>query len=179
MEDDMNRIAICLVLAASLASTHPGIAQKRNVTQDVCADNGESFKGASPVTREVADEIFRFSKTVGVQPLRTVTNPIEQFVSQPIDLRRDEKDDLLVKGQDAMTGADNDWFWIVLHASKHPKVVLWTGGNCVAISRHRTQGYPDILGNWSSAAGYTITSEYQFDADKYVLYKKAESHLKH
>jgi hypothetical protein len=141
-------------------------------------ETGKSFAGARPVSEEVAEAILRFDKTIKIHPPPDGANPSELFQAKPICLTRTSSDDLVVKGDFPMTGADNDWFWIVLHAHNRPKAVLWVAGNGVYVTHKVTRGYRDLFANWSSAAGYTLTWKYRFDGEKYVLYQKTEKNWK-
>jgi hypothetical protein len=130
------------------------------------------------VSKEVAEAILKFDKTIGIHPPSDGASLSELLQAKAICLTGTSADDLVVKGDSPMTGADNDWFWIVLHAHSHPKAVLWVGGNGVYVTHHVTSGYRDLVATWSSAAGYTLTWKYRFDGEKYVLYQKTEKNWK-
>ena len=51
-------------------------------------------------------------------------DPSKMFRAAEIRLSNSKETDLIVLGQDWMTGADNDWFWLVGSANKSPRVVL-------------------------------------------------------
>jgi hypothetical protein len=87
--------------------------------------------------------------------------------------------DLIVRGSGAMTGADNEWFWLVRVVGGHPLVVLWTGGNSVSILTRRTNGLPDIETDWTSAAGYSLTWIYRYEGDQYKLVSKRTTYDRH
>jgi hypothetical protein len=79
--------------------------------------------------------------------------------------------DFVVTGHGAMTGADNDWFWVVRSAYKNPNVVLFAGGNSLELMKARVNGYRDIKSVWSSPSE-TGTKIYRFNGVRYKLWQE-------
>jgi hypothetical protein len=69
-----------------------------------------------------------------------------------------------------MTGADNDWFWLISSAHKKPHVILFVGGSSVEIELHSTRGYRDIISCFYTANS-TNKSAYRFNGQRYVCPK--------
>lgn len=98
-------------------------------------------------------------------------DPATMFRAAEVHLRNSEQTDLVVLGQDWMTGADNDWFWLVSSADKNPKVVLFVGGNSVELGHGLTNGYRNITSHFYTASGEVNQSLYRFDGTRYVRTK--------
>lgn len=67
-----------------------------------------------------------------------------------------------------MSGADNDWFWIVRSPLKQPKVILWCGGNSLELLDSKSGGYRDVRCTWSSASE-RVTRSYRYVKGRYRL----------
>jgi hypothetical protein len=98
-------------------------------------------------------------------------NPAHLFTAAEIDLGTSGDVDLIVEGGLLMSGADNDWFWIVRSAHKNPSIVLFAGGNSLEVLGAKTNGYRDIRSEWASASE-VITEIYKFDGVRYKPWKK-------
>ena len=94
--------------------------------------------------------------------------PAQLFTASETHLGVLSKEDLVVAGHGAMSGADNDWFWVVRSAYKSPKVVLFAGGYSLEFMKAKTNGYRDIRSVWSSPSE-TETKIYKFDGIRYKL----------
>jgi|SRR5579859_255676 len=99
------------------------------------------------------------------------SNPAQLFRAAAVHLSRTDDIDFVVRGIDWMSGADNDWFWIVRSAHTQPRVVLFVGGNSIELMRTRTNGYCNIRSDWSSPQE-TRDAVYHFDGRKYKLWKE-------
>ena len=83
---------------------------------------------------------------------------------------------LVVLGIPPMTGADNDWYWVVRSPKKDPKVVLFSGGYFFEVMNTKTNGYKDIRGVWNSPSEEDTTI-YHFDGTGYKVWKKQSKKL--
>ncbi|HEX8713694.1 MAG TPA: hypothetical protein VF730_17595 [Terracidiphilus sp.] len=80
--------------------------------------------------------------------------------------------DEVALGHDPMSGADNDWFWIVRRSPGRPKVILSANGLSLELLDSRTLGYKNIRTFWSAPSGVSITCIYHYDGKQYRLVHK-------
>ena len=80
--------------------------------------------------------------------------------------------DELVLGHYPMSGADNDWFWLVRPLHGRAQVILFASGLTLEILDSKTSGYKNIRTSWSAASGVTITCIYHYDGKQYQLVHK-------
>jgi hypothetical protein len=97
-------------------------------------------------------------------------DPAKMFRAAEIHLSNAKETDLIVLGQDWMTGADNDWFWLIGSANKNPHVVLFVGGNSVELKHSVTNGYRDITSHFYTAQDANV-SVYRYNGRRYVRTK--------
>lgn len=95
-----------------------------------------------------------------------------KFSVVKVHLSDSSEEDEVVLGSDPMSGADNDWFWIVRRLLGRTRVVLFAGGLSVELLNSRTLGYKNIRTSWSAASGLTITCIYHYDGTRYRLVHK-------
>ena len=69
-----------------------------------------------------------------------------------------------------MTGADNDWFWVVRSPRHNPSVVLFSGGDYLQLLNSGTNGLRDIRRLFSTASE-TRETIYKFDGTRYKIAK--------
>lgn len=100
-------------------------------------------------------------------------NPAQLFRAAEVHLSRLDEADLVVIGVGAMSGADQGWFWVVRSTRKDPNIILFAGGNSLALMDGRTNGYRDIRCVWSSPSE-TISTIYHFDGKEYKVWKKQQ-----
>jgi len=98
-------------------------------------------------------------------------HPAQMFRAAQVSLKDRNEVDAVVIGVCPMCGADQGWFWVVRSVYKNPKVVLFTGGNSLALLRSETNGYPNIR-SILSLASQTRNSVYRFDGQQYKLWKE-------
>ena len=79
-------------------------------------------------------------------------NISQYFEAQPINLAKVGDKELLIRGQGKISGADNDWYWIIASYKHHPRLILFTGCLSLEIQSTKTHGYDDILSLWNSAS---------------------------
>jgi hypothetical protein len=75
---------------------------------------------------------------------------------------------LVVGGVGRMSGADNDWFWIVQAPRRHPRIILWCGANSLEILATASDGHKDVRCTWYSASEKVVSS-YRYAAGRYRL----------
>jgi hypothetical protein len=107
--------------------------------------------------KEMSDRLANFDR----ERLRKIFRVAE------IHLSDSPERDKMVLGSDPLSGADNDWFWVIRFVSGRPRVTLFANGNCLEVLKTETSGLEDIRTVWSSAAGYTLTNIYHFDGVEY------------
>jgi hypothetical protein len=97
--------------------------------------------------------------------------PDQLFTATEIHLRSTSEVDLVVAGIPPMTGADNDWYWIIRSGHKNPKIILFMGCNGFKILKTMTNGYHDIRSFWGAGSG-SVTRLYKFNGIRYKLRKE-------
>jgi len=103
-------------------------------------------------------------------------DPNVLFKAFPLSLSGSPEKDYVVWGQAPLTGADNDWFWIVRSEPSTPRVVLFCGALTVKVVSTLHNSLEDIQCSWESPGGDGFTSHYRFNGQRYVLFKKTETH---
>jgi hypothetical protein len=88
-----------------------------------------------------------------------------------VDLGRPAEEDYVVLGSGPMTGADNNWFWILRVHEGKAKVLLFTNGLTIEILHRKTNGYFDIKESWGGNAGWG-NRFYQYTGSTFKLTKK-------
>ncbi len=101
---------------------------------------------------------------------------VRLFRATEVHLGPPNETDLLVAGIFPVTGADNDWYWVV-RSTPNPRVLLWVGCLSVKLLTRKTNGYRDVSTNWSSPQ-QDLDRVYRFDGSTYKLWKRtSEEHL--
>ncbi len=90
------------------------------------------------------------------------------FEASRIWLGHNRQAGLLVCGKGEMTGADNNWYWVVATPYTHPRVVLYEGSDGLTFLKSVHHGYRDIESGWAVAA-QSHDKIFHFDGDKYIL----------
>src|SRR6185312_4777591 len=67
-------------------------------------------------------------------------NPTQLFRAAEVYLSSSDEVGLVVIGIPPMTGADNDWFWVVRSPRHNPSVVLFSGGDYLQLLNSGTNG---------------------------------------
>jgi len=101
-------------------------------------------------------------------------NPVQLFRASEVHLEGSDEVDLVVAGVVPMSGADNDWYWVVLSPHTNPRIVLFAGCNTLELLGAKTNGYRNIRTSWSSAS-QTVVRSYRFDGKEYKLWKEKSS----
>lgn len=99
-----------------------------------------------------------------------------------VNLSRTEEKDYIVVGNPQpgaiVSGADNDWFWVVHSSQSGPHIVLFCGALTVSVLPQTHNSLQDIRCAWESPGGDGFIHDYRFNSQRYVLFKKAETHRK-
>jgi hypothetical protein len=104
---------------------------------------------------------------------KEVDNPAQLFRAVEVRLGLSEEVGLIVLGIPPMSGADNDWFWVVRSPGRNPKVILFVGGNSLELMDTTMNGYRDIRSTWSSPSE-TDETTYHFDGTTYKTFGKQD-----
>jgi hypothetical protein len=116
----------------------------------------------TPEAREAADALAGLDR----EGLRKIFSVVK------VHLSNSREEDEVVLGSPPMSGADNDWFWIVRRLPGRTRVVLFANGLSFELLGSRTFGYKDIRTSWGAASGFTITCIYHYDGTRYQLVHK-------
>jgi hypothetical protein len=103
-------------------------------------------------------------------------DPNVLFKAFPLSLSESPEKDYVIWGQAPLTGADNNWFWIVRSGASTPRVVLFCGALTVKVLSTLHNSLEDIQCSWESPGGDGFISHYRFNGQRYVLFKKTETH---
>jgi len=117
---------------------------------------------AALVTTDAGKQGLAFASAKGEPVLADLFRAVEVHLSASEDTA------LVVRGVGWMSGADNDWFWIVRSPQQQPKVILWCGGNSLELLDSKSGGYMDVRCTWSSASE-TVTRSYRYVEGRYRL----------
>lgn len=90
------------------------------------------------------------------------------FNAFPVNLSTGEEKDYVVVGKNRLTGADNDWFWVVRSISPRPHVVFFCSALTVGVLSSAHNSLQDIRCMWESPGGDGDIDDFQFDGRKYV-----------
>lgn len=101
------------------------------------------------------------------------STPDTWFHASVLHLSHSGNADLLIEGSFPMTGADNNWYWIVLSAYKNPRIVLFSGCLEVYVLHHRHNGYQDIK-TWWGAGNSAFDITFHFDGKEYKQWKRKD-----
>jgi hypothetical protein len=116
----------------------------------------------TPEARDAADRLEGLDR----DGLRKIFSVVK------IHLSDSSEEDEVVLGSLPLSGADNDWFWIVRRLPGHTQVVLFANGLSLELLNSRTFGYKNIRTSWNAASGLTITCIYHYDGAQYRLVHK-------
>ncbi len=143
-------------------------------------DENLGFDDAAPPSDILLDALLKTEEAKGDGETREVLSSLDResqrklFQVVRVDLGKAGEEDYIALGNGPMTGADNNWFWIIrVHQSK-AKVLLFTNGLTVEVLRRRTNGYFDIKESWAGNAG-SASRLYRYTGS---MYKVAKSQWK-
>jgi hypothetical protein len=171
-------VLICVCCAVEFAV---GQATKKSLKSGPSAfypdDENRGFDEADPPSDAVLDALL---KTQEAKENSDLLQKLDRdglrklFLVVQVHLAKSDETDEVVLGYDPMSGADCYWFWIVRDKGGHAQVLLFTNEYGIDLLNTRTNGYREIRGVWSSAAGYTITRVYQYNGNRYKLAHRYE-----
>ena len=118
----------------------------------------------TPEARESADELQKLRR----EEQRNLFRVVE------VHLAKQDEVHWIVSGSGPMSGADNDWFWVVREKGNQAEVLLFANGLVLSTLKSRTNDYKDIETSWSGASGPVITLLYQYDGKQYKLIHKQQ-----
>ena len=98
------------------------------------------------------------------------------FKAFPVRLSKSSERDYVVWGQKILSGADNDWFWVVRSMAPRPRVVLFCGALSVELLPGAHKSLQDIRCSWESPGGDGFIRDYQFNGQRYLLSRETETH---
>jgi len=97
-----------------------------------------------------------------------------------VNLSRTEERDYIIVGNPlsgaVLCGADNDWFWVLHSSPSGTHVVLFCSALTVSVLPNMHNALHDIHCAWESPGGDGFIHDYRFNGQRYVLFKKAETH---
>jgi hypothetical protein len=135
--------ALIVVSISPIAS-----GQKLSVRDNI---NSESFSGAPVSPKGVADAVIRFQFKQSLSKLDDVGQFEQNLQALPIEFGLPHERDYIVLGRGpGLTGADNDWFWLVRMLPSGPRVVLWLHCLNFAFDKGRTHGLLNLSNEWNS-----------------------------
>ena len=168
----LRRLAIAMLAVAASAPTSSaqnGCTHKRSFDgeQDPCLDNAfappPSVIASILATKAASDDYAEMKPA----DRRGVSDLFKGLV---VHLRNQQQNDMIVRGDPPMSGADNAWFWIVTSIANHPSA-FWVQGNAVTILRLRHHGYLDIQTDWA-AGSHRGTRIFRNDGHQYRLLRE-------
>ena len=100
------------------------------------------------------------------------------FNAFPVNLSTaaEEKDWVAVGKWEHLSGADNNWFWIVRSTSSGPHVVLFCSALTVGLLPGVHDSLHDIRCSWESPGGDGFIDDYRFNGQRYLLTKDTRTH---
>jgi len=164
---------LLLVLGAVGASASQ---EQPPIREQTLFRESEPFQHAVPLPQNVLQVLLRtreVKESLDSASAEQKSNLSQLFLATEVHLSGLDKIDFIVRGITPVTGADNDWFWVVNHLPSAPRVVLWAGCDSLEVLDGRTNGFKNIRCSWSSPS-LTITSDYHFNGQKYLLWKRRQ-----
>jgi hypothetical protein len=166
------RICIACVFLVLIVGflTAPGQSAQRAPEQTIFSDE-HPIQHPVPLSRDVLAALLKTENARGVVDGSHTDKPAELFRAAEVHLGDPDEVDLIVTGVPPMSGADNDWFWIVRSARKNPNVILFAGATSLELMNGKTLGLRDIRTVWYGASE-TYDVIYHFDGKVYKSWKK-------
>ena len=173
----MKRTLLAAFLAVFLLPSHAA-AQRRSSDQTSFCPDGPNDANLRPVAlpKSVLAALLNSKEARKErQYLKEEGQTAElakAFRGTKISLGNSQDSFFLVVGSPPISGADNDWFWIVRQSGEKASILLWAGGYCLNVEKTSNFGLRDLSTTWSSAST-TETANYVYDGKSYKLKKKA------
>jgi hypothetical protein len=134
-------------------------------------DENAGLKDAAPPTDIVLNALLKTAEARLTGTRLTELDRESQrkvFRVAQVDLGDAEEKDFIAVGSKPMTGADNEWFWIVRVRQGRASVLLFTGALSVSILPHKTNGRHDISSFWTMGAN-ELFRRYGYNGTVYKL----------
>lgn len=169
---------MCLVASISVAAQQSGNSAVHHSTVFAPDNENGGFEKAMPPSDLILNALLlniaksADTKSQGEELIRLDREAQrKRFRVVQIDLGDAKEEDYLALGSEPVTGADNDWFWIVQVTQGKATVLLFTGGLGVKLLPRKSNGHFDIRTYWSSAA-FEQTELYRYTGSVYKLVSK-------
>jgi hypothetical protein len=167
----------CLVCSASVveAQTHKRTTNREPTFFSPDYQENDPFAHARPPADDILAALLKTPEArenegalagLDREELRKLFSVVE------VHLAGSEEADEVVLGHVPLSGADNDWFWIVRRQDGHTRVILFANGLSIELLNSRTLGYKNIRTLWGAASGLTITCLYHYEGKRYRLVHK-------
>jgi hypothetical protein len=169
---------ICVVIAAAMAQTKRPVHEPTVFSAE--DEDTSAFRNALPPSNAVLDALL---KTTEAQQSADELQKMgreeqrELFHVVPMHLSRPDEVDWIVLGSGPMSGADNEWYWVVHQVGKREEVLLFANGLALNVLWSRTNGYKDIETSWAGNLGYEVDRYFHYDGTRYKLVREHTSKL--
>jgi hypothetical protein len=169
---------ICVVIAAAMAQTKRPVHEPTVFSAE--DEDTSAFRNALPPSNAVLDALL---KTTEAQQSADELQKMgreeqrELFHVVPMHLSRPDEVDWIVLGSGPMSGADNEWYWVVHQVGKRAEVLLFANGLALNVLWSRTNGYKDIETSWAGNLGYEVDRYFHYDGTRYKLVREHTSKL--
>ena len=175
----------CLCIVLLLASIAPTLSlafaqenrPRSSSERTIFYADEESFKPSVPIPPKVLAKLVETEAGKEGLEFAIVSqkpNLADLFRAVEVHLNPSEAPALVVRGVGWMSGADNDWFWVVRNPQQQPMVILFCGANSLEILDSKSQGFRDIRCTWSSPSE-TVRRMYHFTEGRYKLLHERRS----
>lgn len=169
---------ICVLVSAGIATAQP--SGTKPVSERTIFGDAESFKNSVHLSENVLNLLLAGNEAEYARQL-SLEKPDEDrnkyFSAVEVHLSGPNEVDYVLEGMPPLNGADNAWFWVVLSARTHPKVVLFASGGFLELLNDRTNGDRDIQSVWQSP-NERITCVYKYNGERYILARKFDKDIR-
>jgi len=169
---------LCLGAAASATAQQPAGSAIHRPTIFAPDDENRGFDDATPPLDLVLDALLNTAEAKHDGETGEALAKLDResqrklFQVVRVDLGNAKEEDYIALGGGPMTGADNNWFWIIGISEGKARVLLFTNGLSVNILRHKTNGYYDVKESWGGNSGWG-SRFYQYTSSTYKLVRKS------
>lgn len=171
-------LAVLLILGGAVSAQvkSPSTGEQLYFSEDDPAGQMTNPKPLPPEVLKVLLQQEEVRDELRLEEPSGQNNPAMLFRGSRVHLSVLKETDWVVMSVRPMSGADNDWFWIVRSQESGATVICFTGGNSLLLRNTRTKGFRDVESSWSSAAE-TETTIYHFDGTHYKEWKTTRKNL--
>jgi hypothetical protein len=169
-------LCMCTGVLVSVKAQKPANGGLRHHTYFAPEDENHGFEDATFPSDVVLNALLRSEEANDTKEIANYDRESlrKLFTVARVDLGNAKEEDYIALGTQPMSGADNNWFWIVRVVEGKAKVILFTNGLAVRVLPHKTNGYYDIEESWAGNIG-EITRVYRYIG---TAYKLAHEHFK-